>query len=137
MIITYNLSELRQTAEQILDYCTSKTLLFEGEMGSGKTTLIKEIINCLGISDTTSSPTYGFVNVYESANGTVVNHFDLYRLNVIDEAYDIGLEEYFYNDNYNLIEWPEVALDIIPDNGYTIIIEKISENIRKLIIEKK
>lgn len=136
MIIEYNLSDIESVAKKLIEFCDSRTLLFYGEMGSGKTTLIKRLVKELGVSEVANSPTYGFVNIYETDKGEQINHFDLYRLQSEEEAYDIGLEEYFYGDDWNFIEWPEVALNIIPENFIKLTFEKVNENVRKLTIQK-
>lgn len=135
MNITYNLAEIDKVAEQVIKECKYKTLLFEGEMGAGKTTLIKALAKQLGITEITQSPTYGFVNIYESKEGIIINHFDLYRLQSEDEAYDIGLEEYFYEDHWNFVEWPGKAMSILPDKRILISLKKIDVTLRKLMLQ--
>lgn len=134
MKTTYFLAEIAEIAKEIIANAPYKTLLFEGEMGAGKTTLIKALAKELGVNDVTASPTYGFVNVYENAEGTVINHFDFYRLNSEEEAYDIGVEEYFYEDNWNFIEWPSKALAVLPDESVAITLSKINETQRSIKI---
>lgn len=90
-----------------------KLILFSGEMGAGKTTLIKEFCKFLGVKDEVSSPTFSLVNEYESDLGTVY-HFDLYRIQSEEELYDIGYEDYFFSGYLCLVEWPEMASGIIP-----------------------
>ncbi|MCF8277533.1 MAG: tRNA (adenosine(37)-N6)-threonylcarbamoyltransferase complex ATPase subunit type 1 TsaE [Flavobacteriales bacterium] len=90
-----------------------KIMLFSGEMGAGKTTLIKAFCAYIGISDEVSSPTFSLVNEYDSAVGPVY-HFDLYRIRSEEELYDIGYEDYFFSGYLCLIEWPEMASDLIP-----------------------
>lgn len=136
MDITYNIVEIDSIAETILNQAHCKTLLFVGEMGAGKTTLIKALAKKLGVTDITQSPTYGFVNVYETPDGQVINHFDFYRLKNDEEAYDIGLDEYFYNDNWNFVEWPDKAISVLPNQRILITLEKVNTNIRKLILEE-
>lgn len=130
----YSLTDIAAIAKEIIAKTSNKTLLFEGEMGAGKTTLIKALAKELGIADVTASPTYGFVNVYESTDGTVINHFDFYRLNSDEEAYDIGIEEYFYENNWNFIEWPSKAMAVLPDSYTIITLEKINETQRTISI---
>lgn len=115
-IFIYNLDEISQAAHFILKNLQSNIILFDGEMGSGKTTLIKEIVQQLGVSQNAYSPTFSLVNEYETKDKTIF-HFDLYRLKSLEEALDFGIEEYLYNSNtYNFIEWPEVIKDILPKN---------------------
>ena len=114
---TFNVStiqELRSVSaflQEIID--RTKIVLFSGEMGVGKTTLIKEFCRHLGVKDEVSSPTFSLVNEYESAVGPVY-HFDLYRMRSEEELYDIGYEDYFFSGYLCLVEWPEMASGIIP-----------------------
>ncbi|MEL4308667.1 tRNA (adenosine(37)-N6)-threonylcarbamoyltransferase complex ATPase subunit type 1 TsaE [Joostella sp. CR20] len=110
---TYHLDELSEVAKEIIKNTTSKILLFNGEMGVGKTTLIKEIVKQLGSNDRVSSPTFSLVNEYKGTTDTIY-HFDLYRLNDIEEAYQIGIEDYLYSNAWCLIEWPEKIKDFLP-----------------------
>ena len=103
-----------------------KIILFYGEMGSGKTTLIKEICRQLGVTDSMSSPTYGLVNEYNSPKGKIY-HFDLYRVKNLEECLDIGMEEYLYSGNYCLIEWPDIATSLYPENVVKVRIEGTEE----------
>ena len=107
MKLTYQLSELKDISTKILSHFDSpKTLLFYGEMGVGKTTLIKELVKLLGVTDITSSPTFSLVNEYQGKTSTVF-HFDFYRIEHEEEVYDIGIEDYFYQNAWCLVEWPE------------------------------
>ena len=107
-----------------------KLILFSGEMGAGKTTLIKEFCAHLGIEDEVSSPTFSLVNEYESATGPVY-HFDLYRIQSEEELYDIGYEDYFFSGYLCLVEWPEMASGIIPTEHVMVNIRV--ENDQRLI----
>jgi tRNA threonylcarbamoyladenosine biosynthesis protein TsaE len=97
--------------QQVID--RTKIVLFSGEMGAGKTTLIKEFCKYIGVKDEVSSPTFSLVNEYESSLGPVY-HFDLYRIRSEEELYDIGYEYYFFSGYLCLVEWPEMASGIIP-----------------------
>jgi tRNA threonylcarbamoyladenosine biosynthesis protein TsaE len=130
----YTINELNQTAIEIIQNLKHKTVLFNGEMGSGKTTLISKIINQLGSKDTVSSPTFSIINQYQLNDNQLVNHFDFYRIKSQHEALDIGVEEYFYSNDYNFIEWSEKIPDLLPPYFTSITIEKIDESTRKLII---
>ena len=121
MITTYNLSEISQVAQDILNNLEHKIILFNAEMGSGKTTLIKEILALLGIEEFEGSPTFSIVNEYSTPNRKAF-HFDLYRINEPEELYDIGFEDYLQNDAYVFIEWPEHAITFLDDNVHTITI---------------
>ncbi len=83
-------------------------------MGSGKTTLIKEIVKQLGVDEVASSPTFSLVNEYHSDKGEIIYHFDFYRIENEEEAFDIGVEEYFYSDHWCFIEWPEKVENLLP-----------------------
>ena len=111
---TYTLQELPEIAGKVLSEATSKTLLFYGEMGVGKTTLIKELAKKLGVQETLSSPTFSIVNEYP-LNDDVLYHFDFYRLNTEEEAMDIGIEDYFAAGHYNFIEWPQKIESLLPE----------------------
>ena len=97
---------------------------FFGKMGVGKTTLIKEICQQLGVTDTVCSPTFAIVNSYSTDQGHPVYHFDFYRLKNLDEAYDIGYEEYFYSGDYCLTEWTEKIEELLPDHYVRVEIEE-------------
>ncbi len=103
MEVTYLLSEIEAVASELLEKSKNRTILFYGEMGAGKTTLIKALLETLGALDTGTSPTFSLVNVYETKNGTV-NHFDFYRIKDESEAWDMGFEEYLDSGNWNFIE---------------------------------
>lgn len=96
--------------EKGLDY---KIWIFDGEMGAGKTTLIKSICKNLGVIDEVSSPTFSIVNEYKTVNGKTVYHFDFYRIKSIEEVYDMGVEDYFNSGNLCLVEWPEKIKEIL------------------------
>jgi tRNA threonylcarbamoyladenosine biosynthesis protein TsaE len=135
-----SLEVLHEVAKDIVaNLGDNKIILFYGEMGSGKTTLIKEICKELGVTDPMSSPTFAIVNEYKtkptpspSREGKVY-HFDLYRIKNLTECLDIGMEEYLYSGNYCLIEWPDVAKEIIPENAVKINIEGVG-NLRSISV---
>jgi len=111
-----NLSELSAVAQKLIKaFDDKKVIAFSGEMGAGKTTLIKAICEELGVKQTISSPTFSIVNEYLSSSGKKIYHFDFYRINTISEAYDMGYEEYFYSDAYCFIEWPEKIAELLPE----------------------
>lgn len=134
MTITYSISDLDKVAQQLIQTATNKVWLFNAEMGAGKTTLIKALCKYLGVDDLANSPTFSIVNEYRGINSKIY-HFDLYRLNSEDEAYDIGLDEYFDDDAWCFIEWPEMARNILPDQVHTISINIIDEITRELNFE--
>ena len=126
-----SISDLKPVCEFLKTLAThEKIVLFFGEMGAGKTTLIKEFCADLGITDEVSSPTFSLVNEYESSIGPVY-HFDLYRLRSEEELYDIGYEDYFFSGYLCLVEWPEMASGIIPTEHVMVNIRV--ENDQRLI----
>ncbi|WP_299896250.1 tRNA (adenosine(37)-N6)-threonylcarbamoyltransferase complex ATPase subunit type 1 TsaE [uncultured Aquimarina sp.] len=133
MKITYTLEELSKTAEEIINNASHKTLLFDAEMGVGKTTLIKEICKQLGVVDTISSPTYSLVNEYQGKNDTIY-HFDFYRIKQEEEAYDIGFEEYLDSDAWLFIEWPEKIANLLPNDSVKVKIELQDDGKRVLLL---
>ena len=113
--IHFKLKELAEVSKTILKNVQSKTLLFYGEMGTGKTTLISAIVKEMGGTDSASSPTFSIVNEYKVTDDTVY-HFDFYRLKNQYEALDMGIEDYFCSGSWNFIEWPEKIVDLLPEN---------------------
>lgn len=131
MELTYDLTGIDDVAKLIITKATHKTLLFNGEMGAGKTTLIKAICNYLGVQDNVSSPTFSLVNEYEGYK-EIIYHFDFYRIEDEEEAYAIGFEEYEYNGDFLFIEWSEKIPNLIPEHSHTINIS-IQENGLRLL----
>ena len=132
--LSYSEMEINKTAAAVIQSSLSKILCFYGQMGAGKTTLIKAILTELGADDTGSSPTFGLVNEYHLKNGSLLGyHFDFYRLNDELEAYDMGFEEYLNQDCWIFIEWPEKIPSLIPADATAIhmnIIDAITREIR-------
>ena len=132
-----SLADLPNVANQLLDFAgNQKVFIFEGDMGAGKTTFIKVFCETLGVKDVVSSPTYSIVNEYESVNGPVY-HFDFYRIKDIQEAYDLGYEEYFYGNGICLIEWPERVEELLPDHFIKVEITIIDESQRTITFSSK
>ena len=132
MVKNYTLKEISEVAEAIIKNSESKILLFNGEMGVGKTTLIKEIVKQLGVADTVSSPTFSLVNEYHSTLGNKIYHFDFYRINKEEEAMDMGIEEYFYSNNWCFIEWPNKIENLVPLKSVSIHISANDDQLRTL-----
>jgi len=131
-----SVNELAKAAENILDFAgEERVFLFFGEMGAGKTTLIKQLCQVLGVTDTASSPTFSIVNEYNAASG-VVFHFDFYRLKHETEALDLGYEDYFYSGNYCFIEWPEKIPNLLPNKSVTVKIS-VNDNEERIISANK
>ena len=133
--LNISLDELSQTASQLVSSIGAQTIwCFEGEMGAGKTTFIKEICKILGVEEDITSPTFSLVNEYKTANGKTIYHFDFYRIRSIEEVYDIGYEDYFFSNNICLIEWPSKVEELLEGEDIaTIIIQKQSENSRNIM----
>ena len=109
--------DLQEIAISLLEWKPEvKIFAIQGKMGAGKTTLIKALGDTLKVEEVVSSPTFSLVNEYTSDNQDPVFHFDFYRINKIEEVFDIGYEEYFYSGNYCFIEWPELVMDLLPES---------------------
>ena len=129
--IEYSLDDLNTVAEQILKLVTTKTILFNGDMGTGKTTLIKALAERLGSADDVSSPTFSIVNEYATVEG-LIYHFDLYRINNLEEAYDFGIEDYFDTSHWKFIEWPDLIKDNLNED-FDVITLNIQENNKRIL----
>ena len=134
MTITFSIEQLAEVAQQILDQNPNKVILFNGDMGVGKTTLIKQLCKTLGVNDATSSPTFSLVNEYQTDNNQTVYHFDFYRLNKETEALDMGVDDYLYSGNWCFIEWSEKIPSLIPEEHSVISIELLSDGKRHLTL---
>lgn len=132
----YSLQNISEIAKYIIANVNSKIVLFNGEMGAGKTTLIKEITKQLGVNDIANSPTFSLVNEYETVEGLKIYHFDFYRINSEEEAYDIGIEDYLYSNTWCFIEWGEKIKNLLPLDIVNINIITNSDNERTLEIEQ-
>ena len=131
----YSLENLSEVATELISSAKNKTLLFYGQMGVGKTTLIKEICKQLGVLDTISSPTFSLVNEYETSKIEKVYHFDFYRIAQEEEALDIGIEEYFDNNDWCLIEWPENIENLLPLDAVEIPLSILEDQNRNIQIK--
>lgn len=131
MPLTYNLNEIDQAVDYILKNAKNKTLLFYGEMGAGKTTLIRALVKALGSEDLAASPTFSLVNEYSSSEGPIY-HFDFYRIESENEALDMGIEDYFENPGWKLIEWPQKIENLLEPEWQKIRLEIKNENLRVL-----
>tara|TARA_B100000579_G_scaffold434931_1_gene457004 strand:- start:678 stop:1106 length:429 start_codon:yes stop_codon:yes gene_type:complete len=130
-----NENELDEIAQQLLKKCNLKIFLFYGEMGVGKTRLIKSLCKGLDVLDVVSSPTFSIVNQYLNKNNDFIYHFDFYRTNNKEEIFDIGYEEYIYSSSYCFIEWPEKIESLLPNN-YIKIEMILDGNNRKINIKE-
>lgn len=136
MEIEFSIVEIEHVAQEILKQNPEKTILFYGEMGAGKTTLIKAIGKILGVSTCMSSPTFSLVNEYKTTSDEIIYHFDFYRIKSENEALDMGFEEYIYSGNYCFIEWAEKIPSLIPQKHSVISISLQANEKRKIIFEK-
>lgn len=131
--IVKEISDLRFVAKSLLDNLGDISVIaFDGGMGAGKTTFIQTILIAMGIEETNGSPTYSLVNEYNSPLYGRVFHFDLYRLNSEEEAYDIGIEEMIYGEGICFIEWPDQILHLLPDNTLHVKI-RLNEDLHRVI----
>lgn len=131
--LKYNLNQIDKAVEFILDNLSSKIILFYGEMGSGKTTIIKNILQKLDCKDVISSPTFSIVNEYKLTELNAY-HFDFYRINNELEALDFGFEEYTSRNDWCFIEWPEKITSLIPKNAQSIKITILDSITREINI---
>ena len=114
------LSDLPRVAEEVINSLDGRTVvLLRGGMGAGKTTLVSRIAALLGAEDTVTSPTFALVNQYEGTECRIY-HFDFYRIDRIEEVFDLGYEEYFYSGDLCLVEWPEKIEPLIPDDAMVV-----------------
>ncbi len=129
--------DLKKIAGSILTSFSNDTFfIFKGKMGSGKTTLIKMLCEQLNVTDTVTSPTFALINEYKTITDSTIYHFDFYRINSPEEAYDFGYEEYFYGGNICFIEWPEKIVNLLPDSFVQIEIEINEDETREFRIQK-
>lgn len=128
------INDIPPAAKELLrKFPSHRVFAFYGEMGAGKTTIIKEICRQLGVKESEmSSPTFALINEYRAADGKPVFHFDFYRIKNETEVFDLGYEDYFYSGNYCFIEWPEKIPNILPHNCVKVLI-KIKGGKRKLV----
>ncbi|MDT0644007.1 tRNA (adenosine(37)-N6)-threonylcarbamoyltransferase complex ATPase subunit type 1 TsaE [Zunongwangia sp. F363] len=115
MSLTYDLDQMDMAVHYILSHTKSRTLLFYGEMGAGKTTLINALARELGVEEPASSPTFSLVNEYHSQEGTIF-HFDFYRIESEAEALDMGIEDYFNTEAWKFVEWPQKIQNLLPQD---------------------
>ncbi|MEJ5265695.1 MAG: tRNA (adenosine(37)-N6)-threonylcarbamoyltransferase complex ATPase subunit type 1 TsaE [Bacteroidales bacterium] len=132
-------NELTKVAEEIISMLHRYPVItFSGKLGSGKTALIKEICRLLQVKDTVTSPTFTLLNEYETVTGQPVYHFDFYRVNKLEEIYDLGYEEYLFSGHFCFIEWPEMAENILLPDVLKVTIELDNHKRRHInIIEPK
>lgn len=133
-----SLIDLEKAADLLLSFAKGRLhMAFYGEIGAGKTTFIKQLCKRIGSHDEVTSPTFSLVNQYlyvdKEGREQIAYHMDLYRLKTVEEALDIGLEDYIYGDSYCFIEWPEIVESLLPEDVIRIRIEIVSNSMRKIL----
>ena len=136
--LTYQLKDIDSVAKSVLKQLTSKFILFQGDMGAGKTTFINALLKALGSDDVATSPTFSIVNEYNIPNDKIF-HFDFYRIESIDEAFNFGVEDYLNSNHWLFLEWPDRIEELIPEDAQTITITVVDNKTRslKLTIDNK
>ena len=132
MEIIFSIDEIQEVSKKIIAENPNKIILFHGNMGVGKTTLIKALSKELGVNDATSSPTFSLVNEYQIDKNQYVYHFDVYRLKNETEALDMGIDDYLYYGNWCFIEWAEKIPNLIPDAHSIINLSQTADGKRHL-----
>lgn len=130
-----SLENIDQAATEFVKSMGDNTVFaFRGEIGAGKTTFIKAICEKLGVSDTINSPTFAIVNEYRSDSGELIYHFDFYRINKVEEAFDFGYEDYFYSGSLCFIEWPELIENLLPADTVNVSIKVLEDGSRSVVV---
>lgn len=132
----FSIGNIEAAAREFLNQLGERRIVaFYGSMGAGKTTFIKAICSVLGVTDAVASPTFAIVNEYLAASGSNIYHFDFYRIKKLEEAYDIGYENYFYSGDLCLIEWPELIEELLPADAVRVHIQETATGLRELTID--
>ncbi|BBE17655.1 TsaE protein [Aquipluma nitroreducens] len=132
-----DLSALQETARMLLNnFPNDRIFAFYGAMGAGKTTFIKAICQELGSNDYVTSPTFALINEYSTTEGSLIYHFDFYRIKKLEEAFDLGYEDYIYSGNYCFIEWPEMIEQLLPEGIVEVRIKEGDKGVRLVEAQK-
>ena len=130
-----SIESINETAKEFIKLIDQDTVFaFYGSMGAGKTTFIKAICEELGVEDVINSPTFAIVNEYRSASAELIYHFDFYRINKVEEAFDFGYEDYLYSGALCFIEWPEKIEEILPGDAVKVVIKEKEDGTRSVLI---
>ena len=133
MDVKFTLNNISEAAQQLLSLAdASKVLAFHGEMGAGKTTFIHALCQAMGVKDPVTSPTFSIINQYNAADEKIVYHIDLYRLKDADEAINAGIEDCLFSGNICLVEWPEKAPSIFPDDTLHLYVSLVNNDTRQI-----
>lgn len=135
MKIEFDIHDIDKVAETILNNVHSKIILFKGAMGAGKTTLIKALVKQVGSLDVVTSPTFALMNEYLTTDCKIY-HYDFYRIKKLEEALDLGFDEFIEEDVWNMIEWPDLIVGLLPLSYVEIEINKLSDTKRALSLKK-
>ena len=134
-LIIESTDTIHDTARKFIEGIGDRRVFaFNGKMGAGKTTFIKAICEVMGVQETVNSPTFSIVNEYEAADGRIIYHFDCYRINTVQEALDLGAEEYLYSGNLCFIEWSENIAPLLPDSLVNVDIEEGENGERNVVM---
>ncbi|MBI9057787.1 MAG: tRNA (adenosine(37)-N6)-threonylcarbamoyltransferase complex ATPase subunit type 1 TsaE [Labilibaculum sp.] len=130
-----SLEEINAVAKEFLSLVGDKRIFaLQGAMGVGKTTFVKAICEAMGVEDTINSPTFAIVNEYHTPKEEIIYHFDFYRIDDVQEAYDFGYEDYFYSNAMCFIEWPEKIESILPQDTVEVLFEEQTDGTRSITI---
>jgi len=135
MKIEFDILDIDKVAETILNNVHSKIILFKGAMGAGKTTLIKALVKQVGSLDVVTSPTFALMNEYLTTDCKIY-HYDFYRIKKLEEALDLGFDEFIEEDVWNMIEWPDLIVGLLPLSYVEIEIDKLTDTKRVLHLKK-
>ena len=136
MEVNFTLENIRAAAQQLLSLTVGTNVFaFHGEMGAGKTTFIHALCELMTVKDTVTSPTFSIVNEYKTSSNKIIYHIDLYRLKDAEEAINAGIEDCLFSGNTCLVEWPEKAPSIFPDNTRHLYITLVNNDERRIVFK--
>ncbi|MBR4970565.1 MAG: tRNA (adenosine(37)-N6)-threonylcarbamoyltransferase complex ATPase subunit type 1 TsaE [Paludibacteraceae bacterium] len=137
-MVIRDLTSINETAKEfIAQMGDNRLFFFYGDMGAGKTTFIRAICKELGVTESVNSPTFAIVNEYTDREGKPIYHFDFYRIEKEEEAFDFGYEDYFFSGNLCFVEWPEKIENLIPNEGISVYIQEEENGERSVTLKEK